>query len=93
MSGDIDEYLGRKLRFRRRLLGLTQDQLAQRCGVRFQQVQRYECGANRLSAGQLWVFARALDVPVNYFFEGFEGEAPAEEADPAPALDGKAADR
>jgi transcriptional regulator with XRE-family HTH domain len=69
---DIDEYLGRKLRFRRRVLGLTQQQLAEACGVRFQQIQKYECGANRVSAGRLWQIARALEVPMTYFFDGFE---------------------
>jgi transcriptional regulator with XRE-family HTH domain len=75
MNDDIDEYMGRRLRRRRRLLGLTQQQLAAACGVRFQQIQKYECAANRMSAGRLWQIAKVLDVPVSYFFEGFEGEA------------------
>jgi transcriptional regulator with XRE-family HTH domain len=72
MNDDIDEHLGRKLRRRRRLLGLTQQQLAAACGVRFQQIQKYECAANRMSAGRLWQLAKVLDVPVSYFFEGLE---------------------
>jgi len=70
MSDDIDVHLGRRLRRRRRLLGLTQQQIAHACGVRFQQIQKYECGANRMSAARLWRLAEALDVPVAYFFDG-----------------------
>jgi transcriptional regulator with XRE-family HTH domain len=70
MTDDIDVHLGRRLRRRRRLLGLTQEDLAQACGVRFQQIQKYECGANRMLASRLWQLAQALDAPVSYFFEG-----------------------
>ena len=72
MSDDIDFHLGKRMRRRRRLLGLTQQQLAEACGVRFQQIQKYECGANRVSAARLWRLARALEVPVGYFFEGLD---------------------
>jgi transcriptional regulator with XRE-family HTH domain len=70
MGDDIDLHLGKRLRRRRRLLGLTQQQLAGACGVRFQQIQKYECGANRISAARLWQLAEALEVPVGYFFDG-----------------------
>ncbi len=70
MSDEIDLHLGKRMRRRRRLLGLTQQQLADACGVRFQQIQKYECGANRVSAARLWKIAGALDVQMNYFFEG-----------------------
>ena len=70
VGNDIDLHLGRRLRRRRRLLGLTQQQLAQAVGVRFQQIQKYECGANRVSAARLWRIASALEVPVSYFFDG-----------------------
>ena len=70
MGDDIDFHLGKRLRRRRRLLGLTQQQLANACGVRFQQIQKYECGANRISAARLWRIAEALDVEVGYFYEG-----------------------
>jgi len=73
MEQDIDLHLGRRLRSRRRLLGLTQQQLALVVGVRFQQIQKYECGANRISASRLWLMAEVLDVPVGYFYEGLEG--------------------
>src|SRR5580692_4930987 len=64
MSDEIDFHLGKRMRRRRRLLGLTQQQLAEACGVRFQQIQKYECGANRVSAARLWRIATALEVPV-----------------------------
>src|ERR1700712_1952404 len=70
MGNDIDLHLGKRLRRRRRLLGLTQQQLATVVGVRFQQIQKYECGANRISAARLWSLATALEVPVGYFYDG-----------------------
>lgn len=73
MTNEIDHHVGRRLRRRRRLLGLTQSQLADAVGIRFQQVQKYECGANRVSASRLFELAEALDVPVQYFYEGIEG--------------------
>jgi transcriptional regulator with XRE-family HTH domain len=70
MGSEIDVHLGKRLRRRRRLLGLTQQQLAGACGVRFQQIQKYECGANRISASRLWQLSEALQVPVAYFYDG-----------------------
>jgi transcriptional regulator with XRE-family HTH domain len=70
MANDIDLHLGKRLRRRRRLLGLTQQQLANSVGIRFQQIQKYECGANRISAARLWQLAEALEVPVGYFYDG-----------------------
>ena len=70
MATDIDLHLGRRLRRRRRLLGLTQQQLALQVGIRFQQIQKYECGANRISAARLWQLSEALEAPVNYFYDG-----------------------
>ncbi|EKY25573.1 DNA-binding helix-turn-helix protein [Brevundimonas diminuta 470-4] len=77
MAAEIDLHLGRRLRRRRRLLGLTQQQLGDRVGVRFQQIQKYECGANRLSAARLWELAEALETPVTYFYDGLSAEAAA----------------
>jgi transcriptional regulator with XRE-family HTH domain len=77
MGDNIDLHLGKRLRRRRRLLGLTQQQLAGACGVRFQQIQKYECGANRISAARLWQLSEALEVPVAYFYDGL---SPAEQA-------------
>lgn len=75
MASEIDLHLGRRLRRRRRLLGMTQQQVADIVGIRFQQVQKYECGANRVSAARLWQLAGALEAPVAYFYEGLENVA------------------
>lgn len=80
MTNDIDLHVGKRLRRRRRLLGLTQQQLAESVGIRFQQIQKYECGANRVSASRLFELAESLDVPVQYFYEGLSqrDESPSE---------------
>ena len=70
MATDIDLHLGKRLRRRRRLLGLTQQQLANSVGIRFQQIQKYECGANRISAARLWQLSESLETPVSYFYDG-----------------------
>ena len=80
MGNDIDLHLGKRLRRRRRLLGLTQQQLAGAVGVRFQQIQKYECGANRISAARLWSLSEALEVPVGYFYDGLAASPRAESA-------------
>ena len=79
MATDIDLHLGRRLRRRRRLLGLTQQQLALAVGIRFQQIQKYECGANRISAARLYQLAEALETPVAYFYDGLAEAAAREE--------------
>jgi len=81
MEQDIDLHLGRRLRSRRRMLGLTQQQLAIVVGVRFQQIQKYECGANRISAARLWSLSEVLRVPVGYFYEGLESGSRTARAD------------
>jgi transcriptional regulator with XRE-family HTH domain len=73
---DIDLHVGKRVRRRRRLLGMTQQTLADLIGTRFQQVQKYECGANRLSASRLYRLATALRVPANYFFDGLPDTQP-----------------
>ena len=70
MTSDIDLYVGKRLRRRRRLLGLTQQSLAEQVGIRFQQIQKYECGANRVSAARLFELSEALSVLIQYFYEG-----------------------
>lgn len=75
MAHPIDLHVGQRLRQRRRLLGLTQQKLAESVNIRFQQIQKYESGANRISASRLWALSRALDVPVAYFFDGLNGLA------------------
>jgi transcriptional regulator with XRE-family HTH domain len=76
-SEDLNRLIGLRVRRRRRQLGLTQAQLAAVCGVRFQQVQKYESGAP-LTAVRLWLIAEALEVPVAYFFEGVANSSPEE---------------
>ena len=70
MKNPVDLHIGQRVRHRRWLLGMTQQQLAQAVGIRFQQIQKYESGANRVSASRLWDLAQALDIPVSFFFEG-----------------------
>lgn len=72
MAHPIDLHVGSRVRQRRRLLGMTQQRLADAVRIRFQQIQKYESGANRISASRLWTLAKALDVPISYFFEGVE---------------------
>ena len=74
MATDIDLHLGKRLRRRRRLLGLTQQQLADSVGIRFQQIQKYECGANRISAARLWQLSEALQSPISYFYDGLASD-------------------
>lgn len=76
MTHPVDTHVGRRLRARRRLLGMTQERLAQAVNIRFQQIQKYESGANRISASRLWSLAKALEVSVSYFFEGMNGHEP-----------------
>lgn len=70
MSHPADAHVGRRIRHRRWALGFTQEQLAKAVGVRFQQIQKYEVGSNRVSVSRLWDIARYLDVPMPYFFDG-----------------------
>ncbi|MGE6699461.1 helix-turn-helix domain-containing protein [Hyphomonas sp. NPDC076900] len=70
MADETDLHVGKRLRRRRRLLGMTQQDLASQVGVRFQQIQKYECGANRITASRLYDLARAMNVSVQYFFDG-----------------------
>lgn len=67
-----DEYVGSRLRMRRALVGMNQSQLGRGVGLTFQQVQKYESGANRISASKLHQFANILGVPIPFFFEGLE---------------------
>src|SRR6056297_2623116 len=74
MPHPVDVHVGKRIRHRRWLVGMTQQQLAQAVGIKFQQIQKYETGANRVSASRLWDIADALDVEVSFFFEGLEQE-------------------
>jgi transcriptional regulator with XRE-family HTH domain len=74
VKNPVDLHIGQRVRHRRWLLGMTQQQLAQSVGIRFQQIQKYESGANRVSASRLWDLAQALDIPVSFFFEGLNSK-------------------
>jgi transcriptional regulator with XRE-family HTH domain len=65
----VDVHVGKRVRERRSLLGFSQEKLGNSLDLTFQQVQKYERGANRVGAGRLYQLAQALEVPVNYFFE------------------------
>jgi transcriptional regulator with XRE-family HTH domain len=66
----VDLHVGGRVRMRRKLLGVSQEQLADSLGLTFQQVQKYERGANRVSASKLYEIAKTLQVPVAFFFDG-----------------------
>ncbi len=68
----VDVHVGKGVRSRRILRGMTQAVLAEQIGLTFQQLQKYESGANRISASRLWEIAQILDVPVASFFDGIE---------------------
>lgn len=72
MSEPVDVYVGERLRIARKYLGLSQEQLANMSGVTFQQVQKYEKGVNRISASRLYILAKALNVEIGFFFEGYK---------------------
>lgn len=73
----VDKYAGLRMRERRILLGLTQQQMAELIGVTYQQAHKYENGINRMAAGRLYAIATVLGVTTDYFFEGLEtGAAP-----------------
>ena len=71
-ANEIDKHVGLQIRSRRTLLGLSQEKLADAVGVTFQQIQKYERGTNRVSASRLFNFSKALDVSLEYFYQGLE---------------------
>ncbi len=75
---DTDRHVGNRIRERRIMLGLSQQQMADMIGVTYQQAHKYERGINRISAGRLYEIARVLAVPVAYFFEDLEDAQPRE---------------
>ena len=74
MAHPVDVHFGKRIRHRRWLVGVTQQQLAETVGVKFQQIQRYETGANRVSTSRLWDIAESLEVDVSFFFSGLQSE-------------------
>lgn len=72
MKHPVDVHVGKRIRHRRWMVGMTQQQLGEIVGIKFQQIQKYETGMNRVSASRLWDIAAALDVSISFFFEGLE---------------------
>ncbi|WP_299441058.1 helix-turn-helix transcriptional regulator [uncultured Rhodospira sp.] len=81
-AGDVDKYVGQRIRERRVMLGLSQQQMADMIGVTYQQAHKYERGINRISAGRLFEIAQVLNVPIGFFFDGLE-------KDGAPEMQGR----
>jgi len=81
LPSGIDRVVGQRIRWRRRELKLTQERLGELLELTFQQVQKYEKGVNRVSAGRLYEIAGVLGVPVSYFFDGAEEFLGAEQAE------------
>lgn len=72
VANNLDHEIGRRLRQSRLFENLTQEALAQRIGISFQQLQKYESGANRVSSSRLWAISRVLGLPITYFYDGLE---------------------
>ena len=68
MKHPVDIHVGKRIRHRRWLVGMTQQQLAEKVGIKFQQIQKYETGMNRVSASRLWDISDVLDVKICFFF-------------------------
>lgn len=74
---NIDAHVGKRLRLRRTMMGLSQEALAKAVGITFQQVQKYEKGVNAMNANRLHEFSQFMHIPIAYFFEGLDQEAEA----------------
>jgi len=78
-ANPIDVHVGTRVRLRRQVMKMSQEKLGDQLGVTFQQVQKYERGANRVGASRLWKMSQVMDVPVGFFFDGLGevGQIPA----------------
>ncbi len=74
----VDEHIGQRMQLRRIMMGMSQKDLAKRCGVTFQQIQKYETAGNRVSAARLFDLSTALEAPISFFFSGLPGNLPEE---------------
>lgn len=72
MKHPVDVHVGKRVRHRRWMVGMTQQQLGDTVGIKFQQIQKYETGMNRISASRLWDISQALGVSISFFFDGFD---------------------
>jgi transcriptional regulator with XRE-family HTH domain len=91
MPHPVDAHVGKRIRHRRWLVGMTQQQLAEAVGIKFQQIQKYETGANRVSASRLWDIAEALEVDIAFFFDGLSRDEGGQRALPADIIGDKEA--
>lgn len=80
-ASEVDRLVGDRIRRRRILMGLTQDQLGESLGISYQQIQKYETGANRVSAGRLYLIASRLEVSPGWFFDPVKSDASSEDFD------------
>lgn len=86
MKHPVDVHVGKRVRHRRWMVGMTQQQLGEIVGIKFQQIQKYETGMNRVSASRLWDIAHALGVQISFFFEGYaEGDVSIEASEQKPS--------
>ncbi len=76
MAHPVDVHVGHRVRLRRSLLGMTMQRLGDSVGIKYQQLWKYENGTNRISASCMWNIAAAIGVPVSFFYEGLDGQAP-----------------
>ena len=74
-ANPVDVHVGTRVRLRRQVLKMSQEKLGDQLGVTFQQVQKYERGANRIGASRLWKISDVLNVPINFFFDGLNDQA------------------
>ena len=83
MKHPVDVHVGKRIRHRRWMNGTTQQQLAEAVGIKFQQIQKYETGMNRVSASRLWDISNVLNVSISFFFEGLDesGQKPDQNSD------------
>ncbi|MEM9319254.1 MAG: helix-turn-helix transcriptional regulator [Pseudomonadota bacterium] len=89
MKHPVDIHVGKRVRHRRWMVGMTQQQLATKVGIKFQQIQKYETGMNRVSASRLWDIASALEVDIGYFFDGLSEIGLAASGDPNATMIGE----
>jgi transcriptional regulator with XRE-family HTH domain len=78
LINSVDHHIAKRLQLRRVMLGLTQTDLAHKCGVSFQQIQKYETAGNRIPAARLFDLSQALETSVSFFFSGLPGNFPPE---------------
>ncbi len=89
VSNPVDIHVGQRLRLRRTLLGMSQEKLGDSVGLTFQQIQKYERGANRIGASRLFMFSRILDVDISYFFDDIPNNLRTYEGQMAAGLSGR----